>query len=72
MFNDNIYKGILGTRYLFNKDYYVKNIKSEFNKLSNNLVNAHSKGINYMMDYINNGENLQKDPLIQKILEINL
>ena len=77
MFNDNIYKGIIDIRYLFNEDYYIKkldskNIKSEFNKLSNNLVKAYTKDIRYMVDHINNGEKLKKDPLIQKIIEINL
>ena len=48
LFNDNIYKGIIDIRYLFNEDYYVKkldskNIKSGFNKLSNNLVKAYTK-----------------------------
>ena len=46
LFNDNIYKGIIDIKYLFNEDYYAKkldseNIKSEFNKLSNNLVMAY-------------------------------
>ena len=75
MLNDNIYKGIIDIRYLFNEDYYVeldsKSIKSEFKKLSNNLVKACNKDIRYMVDHINNGEKLTKDPLIQKILEIN-
>ena len=43
LFTDNIYKGVIDIRYLFNENYYVKelyskNIKSEFKKLSNNLV----------------------------------
>ena len=43
LFSDNIYKGIKDVRYLFNgiafnENYYIENIKSEFNKLSNNLV----------------------------------
>ena len=69
MFNDNIYKGIIDIRYLFNEDYYAKkldskNIKREFNKLFNNLVKAHTKDTSYMVDYINNGENLKKESLI--------
>ena len=68
MFNDNIYKGIIDIRYLFNgvafnEDYYIENIKSEFNKLSNNLVEAHTKDISYMMDCINNGEKLEERPI---------
>ena len=68
MFNDNIYKGIKDIKYLFNgiafnEDYYVENIKSEFNKLSNNLVKAHTKDISYMVDYINNGEKLEERPI---------
>ena len=48
LFNDNICKGIIDIRYLFNEDCYVKkldskNIKSEFNKLSNNLVKVYTK-----------------------------
>ena len=79
LFNDNIYKGIIDIRYLFNgiafnEDYYVENIKSEFNQLSNNLVRAHTKDIAYMMDIIIliMMKNLKKDPLIQKMLETNL
>ena len=65
MFNDNIYKGIIDIPHLFNgvafnEDYHIENIKSEFNKISNNLVDAHTKDINYMVDYINNGEKLEK------------
>ena len=68
MLNDNIYKGIKDIKYLFNgtafnEDYYVENIKSEFNKLSNNLVEAHTKDISYMVDYINNGEKLEERPI---------
>ena len=63
MFNDNIYKGIIDIRYLFNEDCYIENIKSEFNKLSNNLVEAYTKGISYMVDYINNGEKLEERPI---------
>ena len=59
-FNDNIYKGIIDIRYLFNEDFYIENIKSEFKKLSNNLVEAYTKDINYMVDYINNGEKLEE------------
>ena len=63
LFNDNIYNGIIDIRYLFNEDYYVekldsKNIKSEFKKLSNNLVVAYARDITYMVDYINNGKKL--------------
>ena len=65
MFNDNIYKGIIDIRYLLNEDYYVKkldskNIKSTFNKLSDNLVKTHTKDISYMVDCINNGEKLKE------------
>ena len=63
LFNYNIYKGIIDIRYLLNEDYYVKNIKSEFKKLSNNLVNAHTKDIRHMVDYINNGEKLKERPI---------
>ena len=79
LFNDNTYKGIIDIRYLFNgiasnEDYYVKNIKSQFNQLSNNLVRAHTKDITYMVDIIIliMMKNLKKDPLIQKMLETNL
>ena len=41
---------------MFNEDYYVENIKSKSKKRSNNLVNAHTKDIRYMVDHINNGE----------------
>ena len=65
MFNDNLYKGIIDIRYLFSEDFYVKkldskNIKSEFNKLSNNLLKEHTRDISYMVDYINNGEKLKE------------
>ena len=68
LFSDNIYKGIKDIRYLFNgiafnENYYIENIKSEFNKLSNNLVEAHTKDISYMVDYINNGEKLEERPV---------
>ena len=68
LFSDNIYKGIKDIRYLFNgiafdQNYYIENIKSEFNKLSNNLVEAHTKDISYMVDYINNGEKLEERPI---------
>ena len=79
LFNDNIYKGVIDIRYLFNgiasnEDYYVENIKGEFNQLSNNLVRAHTKDITYMVDIIIliMMKNLKKDPLIQKMLETNL
>ena len=65
LFNDNIYKGIMDIRYLFNgiafnEDYYIENIKSKFNKLSNNLVKVYTEDIRYMVDYINNGEKLEE------------
>ena len=69
LFNDNIYKGIIDIRYLFNgivfnEDYYTENIKSEFNKPSNNLLKeGHTKDISYMLDYINNGEKLEERPI---------
>ena len=72
LFNGNIHKDIKDIKYLFNgiafngvafnDDYYIENIKSEFKKLSNNLVKAHTKDIGYMVDYINNGEKLEKNP----------
>ena len=67
LFNDNIYKGIIDIRYLFNgitfnEDYYTENIKSEFNKLSSNLVEELTKDISYMVDYINNGGKLEEIP----------
>ena len=71
MLNDNIYKGIKDIRYLLNEDYYVKklvskNIKSEFNKLSNNLVMAYTKDIRYIADHINNGGKLRERPINSK------
>ena len=56
LFNDNIYNGIVDIRYLFNEDYYVeksdsKNIKSEFKKLSKNLVAVYARDITYMVDF---------------------
>ena len=56
LFNDNIYNGIADIRYLFNEDYYVeksdsKNIKSEFKKLSKNLVAVYARDITYMVDF---------------------
>ena len=68
LFNDGICKGIIDIRYLFNgvafnKDYYIENFKSGFNKLSNNLVKAHVRDISYMVDYINNGEKLKERPI---------
>ena len=64
----NEYKGIMDIRYLFseialNEDYYIENIKSKFNKLSNSLVEAHTKDISYMVDYINNDEKLEERPI---------
>ena len=44
----------------FNEDYCIENIKNEFNKLSDNLVEANSKDIRYIVDHINNGENLKE------------
>ena len=46
-----------------NEDYYIKNIKNEFNKLSNNLVEANTKDVRYLVDHINNGENLKETPI---------
>ena len=43
-----------------NENYCIENIKNEFNKLSNNLVEANTKGIRYIVDHINNGENLKE------------
>ena len=63
MFTDNIHKGIIDIGYLFNEDYYVKNIKSEFNKHSNNLVKAYTKDTRYMVDHINNSEKLEENPI---------
>ena len=65
LFNDNIYKGIIDIGCLFNEDYYLKkldskNIKSEFNKLSNNLVKACTKDIRDMVDYINNSPKIKE------------
>ena len=56
---------------MFNEDYYVKkldskNIKTEFNKLSNNLVKAYTKDIRYMVDHINKGEKLTERPINSK------
>ena len=46
-----------------NEDYYIKNIKNEFNKVSNNLVEANTKDVRYIVDHINNGKNLYKTPI---------
>ena len=62
-FNENIYEGIIDIRYLPDEKYYIGNIKSEFNKLSNNLVKTYTGDIRYMVDYINNGEKLEKRPI---------
>ena len=43
-----------------NEDYCIENIKNKFNKLSNNLVEANTKDIRYIVDHINNGENLKE------------
>ena len=71
MFNDDIYKGIVNIRYSFNEDYHVKkldskNIKSEFNKLSNVLVKAYTEDIRYMVDHITSGEKLTGRPINSK------
>ena len=55
LLNDNICKGIIDIRYLFNgiafnEDYYIENIKNEFNQLSNNLGRPHTEDITYMVD----------------------
>ena len=68
LFNDNIYEGIIDIGYLFNgiafnENYYIENIKSEFNKRSNNLVKAYTEDIRYMVDYINNDEKLEERPI---------
>ena len=42
-----------------NEDYCIENNKNEFNKLSNNLVETNTKDIRYIVDHINNGENLK-------------
>ena len=47
-----------------NENYCIENIKNEFNKLSNNLVETNTKDIRYIVDNINNGENL-KETLIK-------
>ena len=62
-FNENIYEGIIDIRYLFDEKYYIGNIKSKFNKLFNNLVKTYTEDIRYMVDYINNGEKLEKRPI---------
>ena len=41
----------------------MENIKNEFNKLSNNLVEANTKDIRYIVDHINNSENLKETPI---------
>ena len=43
-----------------NEDYCIENIENEVNKLSNNLVEANTKDIRYIVDHINNGENLKE------------
>ena len=62
-FNENIYEGIMDIRYFSDEKYYIGNIKSEFNKLFNNLVKTYTEDIRYMVDYINNGEKLEKRPI---------
>ena len=46
-----------------NEDYCIENIKNEFNKLSNNSVENNTKDIRYIVDHINNGENLKEIPV---------
>ena len=43
-----------------NEDYCIEYIKNEFNKLSNNLVEANTKDIRYIVDHINNGGNIKE------------
>ena len=43
-----------------NEDYCIENIINEFNKFSNNLVEANTKDIRHIVDHINNGENLKE------------
>ena len=43
--------------------YYIKNIKNEFNKLSNNLVEANAKDIRCILDHVNNGANVKEVPI---------
>ena len=62
-FNDNVYKDIKDIRYLCNEDYYIENIKCEFEKIFNNFVEVHNKDVRYMVDYINNGEYLKEIPI---------
>ena len=72
LFNDNIYKVIKDIRYLFNgiafnEDYHIEHIKSEFIKLSNNLVNGYSvryKILDIWWIILITVKNLKKDPLI--------
>ena len=45
------------------KDYYIKNMKDEFNKISDNLVETNVKVIRCIVDYINNGESLKEIPI---------
>ena len=68
LFNDNIYNGIIDITFLFNEDYYIekldsKTIKSEFKKLSKNLVVAYARDITYTGIILIKVKNLQKDPL---------
>ena len=46
-----------------NEDYYTENIKREFEKISNTLIEVHNKDVRYTVDYINNGENLKEIPI---------
>ena len=46
-----------------NEDYCIENIKNEFNKRSNNLVEANTKDIRSIVDHINNGENRKEIPI---------
>ena len=43
-----------------NEDYCMENSKNEFNNLSNNLIEANTKDIRYIIDHVNNGENLKE------------
>ena len=45
------------------ENYCIEIIKNEFGKLSNNLVEACTKDIRYIVDHINNDENVKEIPI---------
>ena len=58
-----ISNGIESNETKSNEDYCLENIENEFNKLVNNLVEANTKDIRYIVDHMNNGENIKETPI---------